>query len=253
MGLKNIIKQPKGKGFYLVVILLFVILSAAALMVFGFNLLSDFSNSSTEVSNPENGEIVKLAEIEKEESQLEKLIYNRRSVRNFQNQAVSIDDISKILWSTTGVTVDGTSGPTRAAPSAGATNPLEIFLSAQNIKDLESGIYHYRPEEHQLVKKVERNQSKSLEKAALNQGAVAEAAAVIIITADYSRTTERYGDRGKKYVHIEAGHAAQNVNLMAENLDLGSADIGAFEDKEVASLLGGDDYQPLLLIPVAVP
>lgn len=253
MGLKNIIQKSEGKVFYLTIILLFVFLLAAVLMFFEFNFFSNFLNPSNEISNEENGEIENLAEIEKEESQLEKLIYNRQSVRNFQNQPVSIDNISKILWSTTGITVDGTSGPTRAAPSAGATNPLEIFLSAHDIEDLESGIYHYRPEKDQLIKKVDRNQSELLAEAALNQEAVGNAAAVVIITADYSRTTERYGDRGQKYVHFEAGHAAQNVNLMAENLDLGSVTIGAFEDEKITSLLGEVDYQPLLLIPVAVP
>ncbi|MFP4021828.1 MAG: SagB/ThcOx family dehydrogenase [Halanaerobium sp.] len=252
MSLKKIVQKLEGKGFWLLIVLFCAVLFVGILLFFYFNFFNS-PDVSNKVSTSENGKVISLAEIEKENAQLEELIYNRQSVRSYKDQEISFKNISKILWSTIGTTVDGLSGPTRAAPSAGATDPLEIFLLAQNIKDLEAGIYHYHPEEHHLVRKIEGLKIDLLTEAALNQEAVVNAAAVVIITADYSRTTERYGDRGQKYVHFEAGHAAQNVNLMAENLDLGSVTIGAFEDEKITSLLGEVDYQPLLLIPVAVP
>jgi SagB-type dehydrogenase family enzyme len=87
--------------------------------------------------------------------------------------------------------------------------------------------------------------------AALSQPAVRTAAAIIILSAVYERTTERYGDRGKMYVHIDVGHAAENVLLQATALGLGSVPVGAFRTRTIGSVLGLPEEQvPLYLVPI---
>ncbi|MFW6282031.1 MAG: SagB/ThcOx family dehydrogenase [bacterium] len=214
-----------------------------------FLLLFFLSQNFSLKSKPaEKERIISLPEIGTEK-QIEELIYNRSSQRSFSDENISLDIISQLLWSACGITVDGISGPTRAVSSAGATNPLEIYFSAHNIKNLEDGIYKYDPEEHILKQKNSQNKSDELFKAALNQNPVKDSAGVIIISALYERTTKKYGERGKKYVHMEAGSASQNINLTAKNYNLGTVVIGAFDNSEIKRLINIKE-EPLLLIPV---
>jgi SagB-type dehydrogenase family enzyme len=78
---------------------------------------------------------------------------------------------------------------------------------------------------------------------------------VFVITAVYARTEQRYGvERGTRYVHLEAGHAAQNVLLQATALGLGAVPIGSFSDSEIRTVLTlPEDHAPLYLIPVGKP
>jgi len=195
-------------------------------------------------------ERIELPETRSDETELGKLIYQRRSVRSFDEQKIPLDKISDILWSTVGITVDAVSGPTRAAPSAGATDPLYIFFSAHRVEGLDEGVYLYHPENHEISLVVSEDRSAELTSAGLNQSAIKDAPFTIIITANYQHTTSRYGERGNQYVHIEAGHAAQNANLMAENLGLKGVIIGAFHDEQLQEALGGTDKDPLIILPL---
>jgi SagB-type dehydrogenase family enzyme len=90
-----------------------------------------------------------------------------------------------------------------------------------------------------------------LSSAALGQSSIADAAAVLVLTAVYRRTTGKYGARGERYVHIEIGHAAQNVYLQALALGLGTTEVGAFDDHAVKSVLGlATDQDPLAIMPI---
>jgi len=195
-------------------------------------------------------EEVDLSEVSHRDTELEKLIYERQSVRNYQDEEVSLDKVARILWSAVGITVDGVTGPTRAAPSAGATDPLVVYLAASNVENLEEGIYRYHPEDHRLSLSAAGDKTVELAQAGLGQAAIQEAPFSLIITADFARTTRRYGERGERYVKIEAGHAAQNANLMAENLDLSGVMIGAFRDEQVQQVMGDIPEDPLLIIPL---
>ena len=195
-------------------------------------------------------EKTKLPQAHKQETELGELIYERRSVRNFKDEKVSLEKVSDILWAAEGITVDGVTGPTRTSPSAGATDPLEIYLAVNQVENLEQGIYRYQPENEELEMVVKGDKSPELAQSALGQAAIAEAPFTLIITANFARTTGRYGDRGRRYVKIESGHAAQNANLMAENLELSGVIIGAFRDEEVQRVLGGIDEEPLIILPL---
>jgi SagB-type dehydrogenase family enzyme len=177
---------------------------------------------------------------------LEEAILGRRSVRAYGDQPLSLGEISQLLWAAQGVT-----DPRgfRTAPSAGALYPLELYIV------LPEGVYHYEESVHQLTSIQGGDVRADLCQAALGQDAVREAPAVVVVTAVYARTVSKYGsERGPQYVHLEAGHAAQNLLLQAVCLELGAVPIGAFYDQQVQEVLGiPADHQPLYLIPVGHP
>ncbi len=191
---------------------------------------------------------------------LERALLDRRSVRDFTDADLSLPDLAQLLWACQGISEvsPGRRGPRRArtAPSAGALYPLEVYVIADRVEDLEPGLYHYHPgpnrEDHALERLQKGSLSPSLSEAALGQRAVAEAAANIVIAAVIERTAAKYGSRARRYVLMEVGHAAQNVCLQAESLDLGAVTIGAFSDREVRDLLG-EDVDPFYILSIGAP
>jgi len=185
---------------------------------------------------------------------VEDAINRRRSIRRFLNEPLTLEEISNLLWSAQGIT-DPRYG-FRAAPSAGATYPMEIYLVVKSggVIDLLPGVYHYHPYEHTLTKILDGDLSRELSYACLGQEWVEEAPVNIVICAIYERTVSRYGERGIRYVHMEAGHIGENVHLQSVALGLGCVMIGAFYDDEVRKLLKlPKDHQPLYVIPVGKP
>ena len=179
---------------------------------------------------------------------VEQSLQQRRSVRSYKDEPLDMAEISQILWSAQGIT---SRRGFRTAPSAGALYPLEIYLIAGNVKELPFGIYKYRPRDHVLLEIVSGDRRSQLSRAALRQGSIRKAPAVILFCAVYERTTGKYGQRGIRYVHMEVGHAAQNVCLQAIALGLQTAVIGAFRDAEVKAIANlPADEQPLYFVPV---
>jgi SagB-type dehydrogenase family enzyme len=176
---------------------------------------------------------------------VEEAIQKRRSVRNYKDEALTLEQVSQLLWSAQGKTSERGG---RAIPSAGATYPLEIYLVAGNVKGLDSGIYHYLWESHELAKLSGRDKRKELATAAWDQEYIQNAPIDIVITAVYERTTGRYGERGIRYVHNEVGHCGQNISLQAEALGLGTVVIGAFQDTMVKKALGIKE-EPIYIMP----
>ena len=131
--------------------------------------------------------------------------------------------------------------------------PLEIYLVVGEVTGIEQGVYRYDPNVHMLYQVTEKDKRADLAGAALGQSCIEESAAVLVLTAIYERTTRKYGQRGIRYVHMEAGHAAQNVFLQATALELDVVVVGAFDDGAVMTLLQrGADEQPLYLMPVGL-
>jgi SagB-type dehydrogenase family enzyme len=169
----------------------------------------------------------------------------RSSVRDFRQRSLTTEEIAQILWSAGGQT---RLWGGRTVPSAGALYPLEIDVATPD------GVFRYLPEQHQLQPRSTGNLIPKLTAAALHQDCVARAPAVVVISAVHERTKRRYGSRADRYVHMEAGHSAQNIHLQAVALGLGSVAVGAFNDNEVHRVLGlGEDEKPLYLIPVGEP
>lgn len=185
-------------------------------------------------------------------SSLEKSLSLRRSVRSFTSTPVSLNSISQLMWAAQGITEPGRGF--RTSPSAGATFPLEVFVVATNVVDLEAGLYQYIIGDHTLEKIIDGDLREPLLASALMQQWISQAAAIVVICADYSRTTARYGERGIRYVHMECGHVGQNIALQAVTLDLGTTMVGAFYDEQLKDVLQlPDDLEPLYIIPVGHP
>lgn len=185
---------------------------------------------------------------------LEAALARRRSIRDFGERPLTLAEVGQLLWAAQGITAPFRGF--RTAPSAGATYPLEVdvVVGEGTVTGLAAGIYRYVPDGHRLEVRVSGDLRERLAAAALGQPWVGQAPVCIAIAAVYERTTARYGERGHRYVYMEAGHAGQNVQLQAEALGLGSVTVGAFRDAQVASILGLPAEEiPLYLLPVGHP
>lgn len=179
---------------------------------------------------------------------VEKALLKRRSIREYKNEGLTLKELSQLLWAAQGITdAEGF----RTAPSAGALYPLEVYVAVGNVEGINQGIYKYVPDGHKLVKIKGEDVREKLRKAAFCQLCISRAPIDIVFVGAYERTTGKYGRRGIRYVHMEVGHAAQNVYLQAEALNLGTVVIGAFDDEEVKKILGiPQDENPLCIMPV---
>jgi SagB-type dehydrogenase family enzyme len=165
---------------------------------------------------------------------VERALQERRSIRQYQNEALTLAELSQLLWAAQGITHP--SG-LRTTPSAGALYPLEVYVVVGNVAELTAGLYRYRPQTHDLILIAAGDKRPAISQAALDQDAVQEAAAVLVLAAVYERTTVKYNERGIRYVYMEVGAAAQNVYLQAVSLKLGTVYIGAFHDEQVKQVL----------------
>ncbi len=192
-------------------------------------------------------DVIKLpAPLHDSDTSVEEALLDRRSVREYRDEPITPGELSQLLWA-----AQGTAGRGRTAPSAGGLYPLEVYVAVGNVEDMAPGIYKYGPEGHELFRIADGDKRGELADAALGQASVKNGAADIVIAGVYERTTGKYGPPGVKYVHMEAGHASQNVYLQAASLGLGTVAIGAFYDeavKKAVDMPAGE--QPLYIMPV---
>ncbi len=185
---------------------------------------------------------------------LEEAIARRRSVRDFTPESVSQSQLSQILWAAQGIS--DSSWRSRTVPSAGATYPLEIFVvcGRNSVEEIDEGVYRYNIDSHSLTLHHKGDVRPELARAALAQAFIYQAPVDIVICAEYERTLRRYGRRGERYVHMEVGHAGQNIYLQASALGLATVAVGAFDDERVREVLRLDkQYKPLYIMPVGKP
>lgn len=202
--------------------------------------------------NKSDMKIIKLPEPKyTSEISLEETLHKRRSVRDFKDKPLTLEQISQLLWAAQGIN-DKREG-FRTAPSAGALYPLEVYFVSGNITDLPKGIYKYNPHKHELTTGSEDDVRLELSRAALGQDCVKDGAAVIVIAAVYERTTAKYGKRGMRYVHMEVGNVSQNIYLQAVSLNLGTVVVGAFDDEQVKKVMQMEnDEEPVCIMPIGV-
>lgn len=201
--------------------------------------------SNHDTGGTPNIEGYSFSDAEEKPVTLEKALKKRRSIRSFSQKDISMDTVRALAWSAQGI-----SSPRglRTCASAGATYPLELYVA------MESGLYHYLPSNDSLKKQSGRDLRHALARASLGQMAVASAPAVFIFAAVYERTSQRYGGRAERYVHMEVGHCAQNLALAVAALDLASFPIGAFDDSQVHRVLDlPSAHRPLYIVPVGHP
>jgi len=197
------------------------------------------------------GELIKLPQPAlKGAVSVEAALKARRTVRHFASRSLDLPQVSQLLWAT-----DGISDPRglRTAPSAGATYPLEIYLVAgdRGVTGLAPGVYRYRPGDHTLELTLKGDHRSQVAQASLSQSWMATAPVMVVLAAEYSRCTARYGQRGVRYTHMESGLAGENLFLQSEALGLAAGIVGAFEDQLLHRALGlPQDHVPLLVMPV---
>ena len=195
------------------------------------------------------GERVKLPEPRyTSNTSVEEALSQRRSIRAYSDENLTIAEVSQLLWAAQGITAPWGG---RTAPSAGALYPLELYIVVGDVEGIDKGVYRYRPEEHELEKVKDGDIRAELADAAVGQECVSDAAIDLVFAAVYERTTRKYGERGIRYAQMEAGHATQNVYLQAVSLDLGTVVIGAFVDCEVKEIMNMQEQEsPLYIMPV---
>ena len=228
-----------------------VLLPVIFVMIMTISITTSYAEPTTSgETSTTSGQIVNLPAPSLDSNySIEKTLAGRRSIRRFTNEQVDLHSVSQILWSAQGITHQERGY--RTAPSAGARFPLEIYVAVGNVDGLAPGLYHYIPREHHLVKVNQNDLRGELSAASRRQTSVRDGAFVVIIAAEFERLTERYGERGIRYTHMEVGHASQNIHLQAESLDLGTVIIGSFDDEEMKRVLNLPEEQiPLYLMPL---
>ncbi len=171
---------------------------------------------------------------------VEEALSRRHSVRQYSLEPITLPQLSQLLFSAQGITRSRGEQSTRTAPSAGALYPFEVYVVATRVENLPQGLYHYAVREHGLELVKGGDLHEQISRAGLSQVSLRDAAAVIVLTAVFDRARSKYGERGFRYVYMEAGHIAQNLCLEVVSLGLGSVTVGAFSDEEVNGVIGID-------------
>ena len=182
---------------------------------------------------------------------LEQVIKQRRTVRRYKPKALELAQLSQLVWSAQGVTDSG--GFKRAAPSAGALYPMDLYavVGQDGVNTLQAGVYHYETGAHRVLQMSAQDVRDRVARACLAQMWMARAPLNLVITAEYRRITGKYRQRGIRYAMIEAGHIGQNLMLQAEALGLKAGIVGAFHDKDLIRILKlPQSHEPLLILPI---
>lgn len=170
------------------------------------------------------------------------LIMRRQSRRKYAPSALSLNELSFLLWAVQGIRkVAGHKNPVtfRSVPSAGSRHPLETYLFANRVYGLQKGIYHYLPGEHALeVWDLDSNYDAPLTRALCGQRFAAAAPVLFVWSALPYRTEWRYGLKASKYILLDAGHMCQNLYLACESIGCGACAIGAYDQDFMDELLG---------------
>jgi SagB-type dehydrogenase family enzyme len=186
------------------------------------------------------------------------LLAERRSVRAFAEVSVPLETAGRLLGAAAGLRgwreVDGEEIAARPYPSAGGRYPLEVHVATRHVEGLGDGVYHYDVRAHALELRREGCVQPALADMTIGQDMIAAGNLIVCVTAVFRRTMWKYGQRGYRYVWLDAGHLGQNLYLVAQALGLGAVAIGGFYDSELGELLGlGADERPVYLVCVGVP
>ncbi len=185
-------------------------------------------------------DVTKLPRVRHSGMSVEKAIAGRRSVRQYHSRALAAGELSLVVFAACGKTGPGKGTAFRAAPSAGATYPLELYVVVNKVEGIAPGLYHYSVADHALELVRSGDLADEAREASWGQDSVGECAAFLVLAAVPERCERKYGENCSRYIPMEAGHIVQNVSLAAVSLGLGTVAIGAFEQGKMDALLGVD-------------
>lgn len=177
---------------------------------------------------------------------LEEALAKRRTVRQFSSELLKRSQISQLAWAGQGITEPQRG--LRTAPSAGAVYPIELLFA------LPEGLFVYRPFDHSLMQLGDQDIRNNLATASSMAESVASAGCDIIVAGSVRKLTDQFKDKARTYMYMEAGHIAQNIQLQAVCLGLGSVTVGGFDTKGVRKVCNlRRDLEPLYIICVGYP
>ncbi len=187
---------------------------------------------------------------------VEEAIQNRRSVRIFSNDSVSLGNVSQILWAAQGITDQQNN--LRAAPSAGQVYPLELYVivGTNGVSGLPEGVYHYVPSNNTLEKIMNGDLRNDLSTIANGQPWVKQAPIDMLITGDYLKMIDKYNDKdmSTRFVNLEAGHVGENIYLQSESLGLVTVSIGSFNENQLVTRFNlPTNETPIYIFPIGHP
>jgi SagB-type dehydrogenase family enzyme len=183
---------------------------------------------------------------------LDEILKQRKSVREFRQEPISKDQLSYLLWASTGIQRVEQGYEFRTVPSAGALYPIETYLIINDAADIEQGVYHYSVKAHCLEQLKQGDLRREITGAALGQQMCVMASVVFIWSAVFERCKRKYGQRAYRYIYLDAGHIAENLTLAAVSLNLGSCEIGALYDERVNAILGIDGQEESVICMAVV-
>ena len=182
---------------------------------------------------------------------VEEALARRRSRRVFKDYSLTIKQFSQLLWSAQGITEENKGF--RTAPSAAVLYPLDIYLvvGKDKVEELKVGVYHYNPHQHSLTIILEEDRRREISQACLDKNQIEIAPVSLIITAEFSRITDRLGKQRMYFAYMEAGHVAQNLYLQVESLGLGTVSMGGIIEENISQALNlPEKHIPLYVMPV---
>jgi SagB-type dehydrogenase family enzyme len=180
----------------------------------------------------------------------------RSSARGFVPAAIPLDQLATILHCGYGVTRDNDGGPFprpfRTVPSGGALYPLELYVHTAYAEGLSAGLYHFNPSLRCLRLLQRGDSARQIGEALVQPNLAFEVSALVFITAIFERSVFKYNDRGYRFILLEAGHVAQNLNIAATALGLGCINIGGFFDRDIDRFLGLDGVRSSVVYLVGI-
>jgi SagB-type dehydrogenase family enzyme len=187
-----------------------------------------------------------------EEARIIPLLQDRRSLREYLMEPIKLEELAFMLWASQGITAKSENYTFRTSPSGGALYPVETYLSINFVKGLDPGLYHFDVENFSLDILSDTDSAEAVAAACLNQKFMAQSAVTFLWTAVIRRCMSKYGNRGMRYILLDAGHICQNLLMAAEATGNGGCPVAAFYDDEVNELLGIDPTEESILYAAAV-
>ena len=174
---------------------------------------------------------------------LEKTLQERRSVRSYRDEPLTLTEVSQILWAAQGITEPQRG--LRTAPSARAQYFIEVYLVVGKVADLPPGLYRYQPKGHELLKIAEGDKKADLDRAA-GQAPIQKAPAALLICGLSDKAAAN-----PPFIYLEAGHVSQNIYLQGVSLGLGTVAMAGFKPDEVKKVLNLPEKEvPIYIMPL---
>lgn len=186
------------------------------------------------------------------EARILPLLQHRRALRKYSSKSIELRELAFLLWAAQGVTAKMGDHFLRTSPSAGALYPIETYIVANTVEKLPAGLYHFDVKQFQLERLSSEIRGTDASRVCLDQDFMAGASLTFFWTGILRRSMAKYGERGFRYLFLDAGHICQNTLMAAEAIGCGGCPVAAFYDEEANSLLGVDGMDETALYAASI-